>query len=307
MALPTYTNQKKGFTLVELMIVIAISGIVLTGASRIYQSLQQTSSAQEKILTLQENTRVAMSILTNELHTAGYDPTASGNFGITDIKFRDLNNSPDTTANGNSSITFTMDLNGNQNIDTNETYSYSLYDYPEAVVDFASRDLSRNTGGGRQLLIENIQALGLAFAIDAMDPTDVDNDGNLNESDGSIDTDGAGNIIWVIDQSNDSSWDSLDTNNDGAITAADAPAPVNGVSTINATATGSPFRLNDIRAIRVWILARSKLPEQGFIDTETYIVGRQILIPSQIPNEINGGGYRYRLLESIVNCRNLGL
>ncbi|MDP2106982.1 MAG: hypothetical protein Q8J76_13385, partial [Desulfobulbaceae bacterium] len=134
-----------------------------------------------------------------------------------------------------------------------------------------------------------------------------DNDGNLNESDGSIDTDGAGNIIWVIDQSNDSSWDSLDTNNDGAITAADAPAPVNGVSTINATATGSPFRLNDIRAIRVWILARSKLPEQGFIDTETYIVGRQILIPSQIPNEINGGGYRYRLLESIVNCRNLGL
>lgn len=303
--LPTRHNQ--GFTLVELMIVIAISGIILTSASQMYQTQQQATSAQEVVLALQQDTRVSINIMTNELRTAGYDPTSSGKFGITDITFRDLNNLPDATPNGNSAISFTLDINSNQTVDTNETYSYSLYDYSEAVADIASRDLSRNTGGGRQLLVENIQEMGLAFAIDALDPTDVDNDGNINESDGAIDTDAAGNILWVIDQGNNNSWDSLDTDNDGTITAADAPAPVNGVSTINAIATGSPFNLNDIRAIRIWILARSKQQEQGFLDTSTYIVGRQIIIPNQIPNEINGGGYRYRLLESIVNCRNMGL
>lgn len=282
-----------GFTLVELMIVIAIAGLVLTGASQVYQSQQKSSSAQEKVLALQQDTRAAMSIITNELRSAGFDPGSSGNFGITDITFKDLNNVADATANGNSAISFTFDIDRNQTVDTNETYSYSLYDYAEAVADIASRDLSRNTGGGRQLLAENIQELGLAFAYDS-------------DGDGALDTQG-GNIIWAIDQGNNNTWDNLDTNNDGNITTADAPAVVNGVSTINAIATGSPFNLNDIRAIRVWILARSKQQELGYLDTNTYVVGRQVIIPSQIPNEINGGGYRYRLLETIVTCRNLGL
>lgn len=281
------------------MIVIVISGIVWVAASSVYQMLQHSSTAQENSVRMQQDERVAMDIFKSELRMAGYDPTSSKIFGITDISFRDLNNNLDSTNNGNSSITFTTDTNGNGAIDTNETYSYALYDFSEGTYDVASRDLSRNTGGGRQLLAENIQYFELAYAYDA-------------NGDGNLDTDGAGNIIWAIAQGNGSIWYNLDTNGDGQITAADAPAAVNGISTITGVSTGTPInrdannRITDIRAIRIWMLIQSKASEKGYLDHNTYVVGRKIVIPSQMPSE-QTSGHRYRLMEAIINCRNLGL
>ncbi len=63
-----------GFALVELMIAMAIALFLLLGLAGIFYSTRQTYSAQTGLSQLQDNERVAMSIVANTIQSAGYFP-----------------------------------------------------------------------------------------------------------------------------------------------------------------------------------------------------------------------------------------
>jgi len=69
------TKKSAGFTLVELLIALALSLVVLTSVSSAFISQRKTYDAQEQITEMIQGTRAVMEIITREVKLAGYAPT----------------------------------------------------------------------------------------------------------------------------------------------------------------------------------------------------------------------------------------
>lgn len=61
-----------GFSLVELMVALAIGLIILAGVSTLFVSSKQTYTTQDRLARLQENARFAMQFIIKDLRMAGY-------------------------------------------------------------------------------------------------------------------------------------------------------------------------------------------------------------------------------------------
>jgi type IV pilus assembly protein PilW len=110
------TNKNNGFTLIEILIVLVISGFVMTAIYTTYISQQKSYSVQRKISEMQQNLRAALQVMTTDLRMAGYDPTRTA-----DAKVVSMATNP-------ASIRFTADLNADgDTVDSNEDITYSLY------------------------------------------------------------------------------------------------------------------------------------------------------------------------------------
>ncbi len=289
-------KMNKGFTLIELLIAMAISAIVAGGIFTAYQSQQKSYTVQENVAVMQQNLRAGMDIMVREIRMAGCDPKGIGGMGILDIRPKKLDNTVDITITGNAAIQISADFDGNGVLGGNETISFSIYDYPVSNPD-GNPDLARNNGGGRQLLAENIEALGLAYAFDA------DGDGNIDTYN---DASGVSQIIWAVDSDGNNTLDrNLDTNNDGKIDAADGPGVGNN-GLIGGVALATPVTVSDIRAVRIWMLARTGNRDNQYLNTNTYVVGNKIITPNTDADP-NNDHLRMRLSTTIVKCRNLGL
>jgi len=68
-----YHTNNLGFTLVELLIAMAITTVVATGVFSVYKSQSNTNRAQKQVLEMQQNSRMALYMMTNEIRMAGYD------------------------------------------------------------------------------------------------------------------------------------------------------------------------------------------------------------------------------------------
>jgi len=287
----TAINKNKGFTLIEIMIVLAISGIFMGALYQVFNSQQKSYMIQEDVASMQQSIRAAMMMLTDDIRMAGYDSQLTDLFGITDIRPRDIANNVDTGINGNSSIQFTEDLDDNGLIGGGETIQYSVYDF---IASDQNLDLGRDSGSGRRLLAENILAFGLAFAFD-------------NDFDDELDTYTAANpgatqnIIWAVDSDGDNDLDTnLDTNLDGVIDINDSPGGLGTNGIIGGVALASDVPISSIRAVRVWLLAETDRPETGPNATITYVIGKYVRTP-------NNNNRKIRLLTATIQCRNLGL
>ena len=69
---------QRGYTLVELMVAVTIAVFLLAGLFTILRQTRNTSSQTTGLSQLQDDERVAMSILTNVIEHAGYAPEATG-------------------------------------------------------------------------------------------------------------------------------------------------------------------------------------------------------------------------------------
>jgi len=140
----------QGFTIIELMLAIAIAGIVMASFYSVYISQQSSYLRQEKVASMHQNIRSAMYYMGREIRMAGLDPTGEAGAGI----------QSDSSA---SSIHFTEDISGQNGNgppdgdtgDTNEDITYSLTDNDGD----GDTDLVRNTGTGNRLIAENIMSL----------------------------------------------------------------------------------------------------------------------------------------------------
>jgi type IV pilus assembly protein PilW len=70
-------RRQGGFTLVELSVALVIALFLLAGLFTIVQGTRKTSSQQTQLAQLQDNERLAMTIMTDVIQAAGYfaDPT----------------------------------------------------------------------------------------------------------------------------------------------------------------------------------------------------------------------------------------
>lgn len=68
------TSHTAGFTLVEVLVSLAVTGLVMTGIYGVYLSSLQSSMEQEAVVGMQQDQRFALDYLTQNLRMAGYDP-----------------------------------------------------------------------------------------------------------------------------------------------------------------------------------------------------------------------------------------
>lgn len=129
---------KSGFTLVELLVAMAVTLIVVAALTSVFIVQNKYFTRQSEIVEMQQDVRAGLQIMMSELVMTGYDPSRASNSGL-------------VVADANT-IQFTQDLNGNGDIsDPHEDIAYTY--------DATDQQLERNN----QPLAENIQALSFRY------------------------------------------------------------------------------------------------------------------------------------------------
>jgi len=286
-------RQKNGFTMVELLIAMAISSFVMAAVYAIHRSQQKAYVAQDQAATMQQNLRGGMYFLQKGIRMAGSDPndnvgatvSAAGSNSMSFTRqytedFRDQDNSGDQ----NGAEPF-LDYNGNGNWDSGAAFTIQYF-LVDSDGDGVNDTLATNGGGANLWIAENIQAVGFAYAFDK------------SPLDGELDMAG-GNTIWAIDTDGNGTLDlNLDSNLDGNIDAAD-DTDGDG-TTIDGAAIGGPtVNLADIRSVRIWLLARANREDDSFYNDTRYVLADRIITPND--------SVRRELMIMDVKCRNMGL
>jgi len=174
------TDNKKGFTLVELLVAMAVTVIVAGAAVSSYMNQQENQLSQKQIVEMQQNMRAALYVMTMELRMAGYDPYDKYGAGIVTA-----GNGVPVADGGTGPLTFTLvadddcidndndnpdpDSCSDNNVDEEgelKTISFELYD----AYNDGDNDIGRAVGAGApQAIAENIQTLDFTY---------LDGDGN---------------------------------------------------------------------------------------------------------------------------------
>jgi type IV pilus assembly protein PilW len=277
-----------GFTLLELLIAMVV-GLIAMGVVYSVIVVQQRSYYQQRsLLGAHQNLRGAMVVLEQQIRLAGFDPEGSGHFGITDVRRYDtVGTKP--KEDGQPALFYTVDRDENGAVDdrnhnrNGEHPNFRIRDDLNTGRIYLAFDL----GGGRQPLAENIQAIGLAYAVDT-------------DRDGRPDTwDDEGHLIWAVDSDNDNRLDThIDTNNDGVIDERDDSDGDFQITAADGGVLKPPVAMDRICAVRVWLLAAALLPVKRSAGRRPYVVGDRLITKTH-------GQESYQLLETVVQCRNL--
>ena len=70
--------RQKGFTLIELMVAMAISGMLMAVVAMAYTGQSRSNTTVQDVSSLQQDMRSALQIMAREIRMAGYDPTRDG-------------------------------------------------------------------------------------------------------------------------------------------------------------------------------------------------------------------------------------
>jgi len=148
----TTVYPQDGFTLVELIIAMLLTGIISIGIFSAYKAQQASYTAQDQVTEMQQNIRAGIDMMIREVRMAGFDPSFSGLYDIND------------TSNA-SSLSFEADINDDGGPAVlEETFLYQLEDFDG---DLNVNELV-NTAGGDPIA-ENIEELEFVY---------LDEDGN---------------------------------------------------------------------------------------------------------------------------------
>jgi len=78
-------HKMKGFSVIEVLIYVALSGIIMTSLFRMFESNHSTYSRGESRMNIQQNARVGMDEISREMRMAGYYPENFDGNGANDI------------------------------------------------------------------------------------------------------------------------------------------------------------------------------------------------------------------------------
>jgi type IV pilus assembly protein PilW len=94
-------TNKKGITLIELLVALVIGGIIIGGIYRLFVDQTKAYSVQDQVVEVQQNIRSGMDILLRDLRMTGFDNDSDPFFVHPPAPFGKL---PAYTVNGNNSI-----------------------------------------------------------------------------------------------------------------------------------------------------------------------------------------------------------
>jgi type IV pilus assembly protein PilW len=348
------SNNHRGFTLIELMVAIAIGSMVLAGIYSAFVMQQRSQISEQVAVDMQQTLRAAIYLMERDIRMAGFDPTRTwgldgiNNDGDADTDEADEQQNDRTLDNSNNDcegaaddlapsgddesmgikfagphkIRLNMDLSTDADgnvvgdrdyCDPGELIEYGFantYDADgDGVADLnqgGAAPMGRATGAGSlQPMAEDMQAVAFAYAYDYDDGEPPEN------LDRRLDTSPGGHVIWAVDSDDDKFLDRiLDTNDDGVIDGNDTPG---GQDLIGMAWEAGYVPISRIRAVRIWLLARTRVPLRNYTDTATYIVGdkhidaRDTNRDGVVNTSDKQDNYKRRLLTATVKCRNLGL
>ncbi len=141
-------NNNEGFTLIEILVVLAISAVVLTGVYGAFWSQYKSYIVQKEIAMMQQNLRAAMHLMTYEIRMAGYDPKGDAGALITDAKADSISFTKDVAGESDGSPPDTPDGDIN---DSNENITYSLYTDSEGIKKLGRKNPNLNRPVARNI------------------------------------------------------------------------------------------------------------------------------------------------------------
>jgi type IV pilus assembly protein PilW len=150
--------SKRGYTILELLVAIAISAIFMGAIYSAYISQQRSTLGHEQVSAMQRNLRSALYYMEKEIRMAGCDPTGRTNAVI-------------IQANA-SLMEFTGDINADGTIGTDEQITYSI--------------LNNNLVRNGIIIGENIDVLNFVYLDGASPEPNALNPGITNVSASSI-------------------------------------------------------------------------------------------------------------------------
>lgn len=144
-------SDQSGFTLIELMIAMAIGSILMVAVVSAYQIQVGSKNTQEALTDMNTTARAALEIMVHEVRTAGCDPDGGAGAGIVNAGANDL--------------TFTMDIG---NTAGTSFQPDGLLDGPNEQIRYAinaNGNLGRDRldGAGLQPLARNVDAVDFVY------------------------------------------------------------------------------------------------------------------------------------------------
>lgn len=297
----------KGFSLVELIVVLAIAGIIATVLNSVSLSHLRTYTTQIERVHTQQTLRATLCYLVNKIRMAGYKGTA--NDGLVDpLDNDDADRAGILLAQeGQLRITADLDNSGFLRDSGSEDINIRLSDDSDGngVIDGGIANhlgstlaIQFNGQGGYQPIAEGISGISFTYMLLNDDNTPM----TYHTSDGSD------AILWVTPgDGSGGNWLRLDVNGDGVINAADNN---NLDGAIHCVDTGIPIDANangvldgqdycKIGAVKITLLGVVKQQDRDYLNTNTYVVGRHIITAND--------HLRRRVLSACVTCRNMAL
>jgi len=143
-------QKTAAFTLIELMVAIALGMIVMASVATTFTSQTRTYSAQEQINQMEQNARGALDIMLREIKMAGYNPASGTVTGVVSYT--------------STTLTIQADVNGNGTLLASGVGSEAANEQIAYAYDSTNKTITRQVGSGTvETLAENIDGLTFTY------------------------------------------------------------------------------------------------------------------------------------------------
>lgn len=174
-------HKKCGFTLIEILVAMAVSSFVMAGIFSVYWAQSKSHRKQQQIVERQQNLRAVMFLMEKDIRMAGYDPTKSDIAGVDDAQIDTIQFTMNTGGGGSDGID--NDYDGQvdedtpgQELDGIDNDGDTIVDEPDeadesrysddsittgesVLYKLVGTDLIRNAGSGDQIAAKNISSI----------------------------------------------------------------------------------------------------------------------------------------------------